>query len=236
MSWTRRLALIGGLMLAGASPASAAEYYYGLIFGSQSHPKLLRNTHTWATFVRAVGEGPDLSTYQLYVHTLSWYPASMKVRVWAAKPEQGVNMTLEQTLAAVYANGESVTMWGPFVLTAEVYNRSVWVYQQLQSGRVEYRAISTEYDLLIADCVHAVAAVDPVFGREHYPLIRIGKPASRYIAREIVVRSFRERGVIQAAYDNSWLVLRLGLNRYPIEVVPPQEVPARRCVLCLTSP
>ena len=35
------------------------ERYYAMIFGSQSSPKLLRYTHTWATFVRVVGEGDD---------------------------------------------------------------------------------------------------------------------------------------------------------------------------------
>src|SRR5689334_1085665 len=40
-----------------AAPAKGAERYYALIFGSQSSPKRLRDTHTWATFVRVVGEG-----------------------------------------------------------------------------------------------------------------------------------------------------------------------------------
>jgi hypothetical protein len=74
--------------------------------------------------------------------------------------------------------------------------------------------------------------VDPVFGRGHYPLIRIGDPASRFLAREIVVRGYENRGIDQAAFDNSWLIPRLGLDRYPIVVVPPQQIPRRRCVLC----
>jgi hypothetical protein len=77
-----------------------------------------------------------------------------------------------------------------------------------------------------------VAAVDPIFGRAHYPLIRIGKPASRYIAREIVVRGLENRGIDQAAFDNSWLISRLGLDRYPVTVVSPRQIPRRRCRLC----
>jgi len=51
-----------GLVLASAGrTARGGEFYYVMIFGSQSSPKLLRYTHTWATFVRAVGEGPDPS-------------------------------------------------------------------------------------------------------------------------------------------------------------------------------
>jgi hypothetical protein len=216
--------------------ADAEEFYFVLVFGSQSHPKQLRYTHTWATFVRAVGEGPDRNTYQLDAHTISWYPASLDVRVWALEPERGVNLTLEQTLAVVYANGEHVTMWGPFVANARVYNRSVEVYHILNSGRVQYRAISTRADPLISDCIHAVAAVDPDFGRDHYPLIRIGLPASRFIAREIVTRSVENQGINQSLYDNSWLIPRLGLNAYPIHIVPPWEIPLRRCFFCLCGP
>jgi hypothetical protein len=79
----------------------------------------------------------------------------------------------------------------------------------LESGRAEYRAISTPRNLQISDCIHAVAAVDPVFGRGHYPLIRIGQPARRFIARQIMTRSVFD----QWDSDNSWLVPRLGLDR-----------------------
>ncbi|MBV8228439.1 MAG: hypothetical protein JO329_00515 [Planctomycetaceae bacterium] len=93
---------------------------------------------------------------------------------------------------------------------------------------MRYRAIDSLRNLLISDCIHAVAAVDPVFDRGHYPLIRIGKPASRYMARQIMTRG----PVDQSLYDNSWLIPRLGLDRYPIEFVPPQQFPRRSCVLC----
>jgi hypothetical protein len=228
----RTCAALALLLLPGlAREAAGAEHYFVLIFGSQSRPKRLEATHTWATFVRAVGEGTDPNAYRLSVHTISWLPASGDVRVWAARPEPGVNRTLEQTLAYVYARDERVRLWGPFVIGVELYNRSVAVYNALQGGAVQYRAISTNANLLIADCIHAVAAVDPDFGRGHYPLIRVGIPASRYIAREIVLRGAR-RGVDPSAHDVSWLLPRLGLTSYPIEYVPPGEVPAARCLLC----
>jgi hypothetical protein len=234
---SRILVAIVGLMagLAGPSVARGETFHFALVFGSQSHPKLLKYTHTWAVFVRAVGQGPDLSTYQLDAHTISWYPASMSVKVLRPWPETGVNLTLEQTLSAVYANGEFVTLWGPFLIGTRAYQRSLVVRDLLHSGRVQYRAISTARDLLIADCIHAVAAVDPLFGRDHYPLIRIGNPASRYIAREIMVRSV-EQGIDQSRYDFSWLIPRLGLDRYPIQVVSPRELPTSRCGLCLLPP
>lgn len=208
--------------------AKGAEFYYALIFGSQSSPKQLRYTHTWATFVRAVGEGTDANSFAIEAHTISWLPQTLEVRVWRPWPEAGVNLDLYQTLQTVHASQQSVTMWGPFMIQKQAYDKSLWVRQLIDTGAPQYRAISTTRDLLISDCIHAVAAVDPVFGRGHYPLVRIGKPASRYIARQIMIRS----PIDQVAFDNSWLIPRLGLDRYPIEVIPPQQIPRRNCVLC----
>jgi hypothetical protein len=225
--WTQ--AVVGIVLLAATGEAGAGESYYLMIFGSQSSPKQLRYTHTWATFVKAVGEGPDPNAYTLEVNTISWLPRTLEVHVWRARPEPGVNLDLEQSLAAVYAHREGVTMWGPFIVRKILYERSLRVRQIAESGAAQYRAIDGSGDMLISDCIHAVAAVDPVFGRRHYPLIRIGKPASRYIARQVMTRSPFD----QAAFDNSWLIPRLGLDRYPIEVVPPRCIPRQNCFLCL---
>ena len=231
MLWRPRWAFAAVLGLWFAMTADAArgdEFYYVMIFGSQSSPKLLQYTHTWATFIRAEGEGPDASNYALYHHTISWLPESLDVRTWTLLPEPGVNLDLYGTLDAVYHDRERVTMWGPFRILPQVYERSLRVKEILDSGRAEYRAISTPRNLLISDCIHAVAAVDPIFGRGHYPLIRVGKPASRYIARQMMTRSVFD----QWQSDNSWLVPGLGLDRYPIDVVSPQQMPKRNCFLC----
>ena len=102
-----RAAILAAIVLSSATvEVAAAERYYVLIFGSQSQPKRLRYTHTWATFVRAVGEGPDPSGHALYIHTISWLPQTLEVRVWSPFPEPGVNLDLYQTLDAVAAHGE----------------------------------------------------------------------------------------------------------------------------------
>jgi hypothetical protein len=218
------------MAIAALTPGSVqgGERYYAMIFGSQSSPKLLRYTHTWATFIRVVGEGDDPRSYQVYQHSISWLPASGVIRVLSPVPEQGVNLDLHATLDAVARDGESVTMWGPFEMRPEIYERSLRIKAILDSGAAQYRAISTPRDLLVSDCIHAVAAIDPVFGRGHYPLIRIGKPASRFIARQVMTRSVFDQYQTHAL----WLVPRLGLDRYPIQVVPPQQILKRNCVLC----
>ena len=223
----RRLTTIA-LLLALAAPAQAGTYYYVMIFGSDSCPKQLRNTHTWATFIKATGDGTDPNAYAIELRTISWLPQDLRVEVFNPIPRPGVNLDLYQTLAVEYSHGDSVTMWGPFVVRPELYERAANVISVLNSGEARYRAISG-MELLTGDCVHAVAAVDPVFGRGHYPLIRIGRPASRYIVRQVMTRT----PVDEYQYDNSWLVPRLGLDRYPIKVVPPQRIPKRNCLLCL---
>ena len=58
----------------------------------------------------------------------------MEIHVWRPWPEPGVNLDLYQTLDAVHASHQSVTMWGPFVIEKEVYQRSLWVLQIIASG------------------------------------------------------------------------------------------------------
>ncbi len=72
-----------------------------------------------------------------------------------------------------------------------------------------------------------MTAVDPDFGRGHYPLIRTGKSASRYIARQIVKRADPDR--VQP--DQAWLISALGLDRHPVEVILPSQIPQRRSIL-----
>jgi hypothetical protein len=219
------LVLLGALL---NTSASASEYYFTMIFGSQSEPKQLRYTHTWLTVIRAVGEGPDLSTYNLELSTISWLPRTLEVRVFSPCPEPGINLDLYETLRVVLASGESITMWGPFVSHEELWERSLFIRSILDSGQSQYRAIDCSMDMRISDCIHAVAALHSELGRGHYPLIRIGKPASRYIAHKVMQRSRFD----QYLYNNSWLIPRLGLDRYPIEVVPPQAIAKAPCGLC----
>lgn len=219
-----RFLLLFGLSGAfSAQSANAEEFCYVVIFGSQSQPKQLRRCHTWATFVRAVGTGTHPNNYELFTHTISWYPASRQVTIWTPFPEPGVNLSLEETLATVLPQEERVAAYGPFLITPTLFNRSVQVHNTLLTGAVQYRAIDTAANKFVSDCIHAVAAADPVFGRAHYPLIRVGQSASRYIAKEIVRRS-PESGIVQTHHDSSWLIPRLGLDRYPITVFPPAAI------------
>lgn len=219
----RRVALLVLTLLAilPATRSSADEYYYAIVFGSQSHPKVLRYSHTWATFVRAVGTGSDLSTYALEEVTISWLPASLVVRVLAHEPEPGVNLGPYETIRYVQSNRENITAWGPFAVTPLLYQRALAQAARLRSGTVRYRALSGPRDLSFSDCIHAVADVDPQLGRGSYPLIRVGTSASRYIAMNVRTRSLMD----QERDDNAWLVQRIGLESLGVKVIRPRDTP-----------
>lgn len=191
------------------------DVFYMMIFGSESDPKQLRLTHTFATFVRATGEGADSTNYALTSYTISWLPRALDVRVRRLRPEPGINLDLHSTFRVVTRDGESVTMWGPYRITPEIYNRSIEVVNKLASGRELYRAYDGPFNDNISNCIHAAADVDPEYGRLRYPMNRVGKPASAFVAKQLLERTRYD----QTAADNGWLVPRLGLDRYPIEYV-----------------
>src|SRR5690349_18163739 len=96
-----RFGLAGLLALSGlllASSAARADRHYLLIFGSQTQPKIPRYTHTFCTIVRVADPLPGCANLPLEVHTISWLPATLKVRPFRLHAEPGHNFTLEETL------------------------------------------------------------------------------------------------------------------------------------------
>jgi hypothetical protein len=47
-----------------------------------------------------------------------------------------------------------------------------------------------------------------------------------------MVQTLEDDHIDQTRYDSSWLIPRLALDRYPIEIVPPRRIPAERCFFC----
>ena len=174
-----------------------------------------------------MGEGPNPAGYQVVAHTISFAPASLRVRTLALDAEARLNLNLEGSLAFCRDRNAAVTAWGPFLIRPEVYQQSLEVYALFNSGAVRYRAIDTLANRFVSDCIHAVSAVDAKFGRGHYPVIRTGKSASRCIAGEFATRTDPEL----ANPDQPWLLAALGLDRHPVEIILPGQVRRRRGIL-----
>lgn len=203
------------LGLGSVATARADEAFYIIVFGSQSSPKELRLCHTWVTYVRVARGGPS-GDRLLSVHTISWVPASRDVHVFAAHPEPGANLTLDQTLAFVLPQGQPVDVWAPMQIGPELYTSSVAQWRGLQRREALYQAIDRPGDD-VYDCIHANTALDPRFGLGHYPLIDTGKSASEHIVREIGARG----RYFDPHEDATWILAALGLGRYPVHVVRP---------------
>ena len=227
-----RLSRLAGMLLLalglGVGDAAADEYYFvddlRLAVEPEAAPLHAHLGHARAGRRR----GPDLNTYNLELSTISWLPPTLDVKVLRPWPEPGVNLDLYQTLQAVTANNESITMWGPFVVHPHS-GSGRWIRQILESGQAEYRAISTAAE-------HPDQRLHPRGGRggsRCSAVTTIRSSASASPPRATSPTSSCSGALFdQYQYNNAWLIPRLGLDRYPIEVVPPQAIAKVPCGLC----
>jgi hypothetical protein len=196
-----------------ASVARAEDAYYVLIFGSQTEPKRPRLTHTWATFVRTQSEAIAVNA-PMESFTISWMPASLTVRPLARRPETGTNLGLHETLRAMYANGERVSLWGPYRVSRELYERAAGYKLRLESGQLGYKAVdSRRPSPWISNCMHAVCdalGIPRTTIREEQVQ---GEAASASIAAMLLAG--RQAALVPGRGD--WLVAQLGLAAYPIK-------------------
>jgi hypothetical protein len=221
-------ALVAGVQPAGASGlealtrsprAPAAERYFLIIFGSQTTPKLARFCHTWGTVIRVreADDAPDAATpgqKHLDADTISWLPANLRVRPFALRSEPGVNLDLDTTIRAVLAHNQRVSAWGPYEITADLYQRALRRKARLDNGEMLYKAIDPLVRSSSAgDCIHALTDLDRARSRLYYnEIIRFGDSASHFV----VFRLHVEGNIIDGCSRHDWIREALGLSCYPI--------------------
>jgi hypothetical protein len=195
-----------------SQPSQAGERYFMLIFAAQSHPRIPRLTHTFATIVR-VAEAPGCPTPCVDAYTISWLPQTLTIHPYRLRDEPGVNLTLEQTLRWSYDHRMNVYEWGPYEIDAYFFTRVYREYARFESGEFRYKAIDPKQrGARTADCIHAVTDIDGLDNRGTYPVLISGVPATRKF-----VRVLTQRGRLrQPCDDTCWLQAALGLNCYPI--------------------
>jgi hypothetical protein len=198
-----------------AAPVPEYEHYYILLFGSQTTPRIPRFTHTWATVVKT-SEPPGCAPQVKEVHTISWLPATLKVRPFKFWVEKGVNLDLDTTLDTVLKNHEHVSLWGPYESWHGLYDRFMTQKAFLESGAIGYQCTDEFGEAAHTgngcDCFHALSDVDPEFDRSRYPLLFYGFPATENIVRQISERPI----LIHPQQTHDWLIPVLGLDHYPI--------------------
>src|SRR5436305_9523312 len=110
--------ILSAAALANPNAARADELYYMLLFGQQSGNQV-DLSHTFATFVRTAGEGQNKTKYDLDIHTISWMPRTLDVKL-LRRPEEGVNLSLRDSLRNANALKAEVSMWGPLRIKKEL--------------------------------------------------------------------------------------------------------------------
>jgi hypothetical protein len=195
------------LTAALAGPARAQECCYLLVFGSQRPGlNLPKYTHSFATFVRVTGASPG----RVEAFTISWLPRRAPIQVWALLPEAGSNYDLHTTLRLVAAQGERVSVWGPFRIEPDLYRRALAQKTRLENGDVLYKAADTGWPARrVSNCVHAISDIT---GR---PLLRIashgwGEPASYSITWWL------SPWIIDPHHTHDGVLASLGLAGWPL--------------------
>lgn len=219
--WFRGLFLLV-LTSAGANAAPSDERYYMTLFGAQSSPPQPSKTHTWATFVRTRitpdGEVP------VAVDTVSWMPATLRIRPLAFRRETGVNLTLADTFAWVASVGAHSSYWGPYEIDADRYAEVMARKEELESGTVKYRAIGAlTYTKLVSNCGQSFArSSSSDVGKFLYPTPTPGETGTSVLARRYLeVGALHDGGA-----THPWLLPAMGADRSPaIERRPGERIP-----------
>lgn len=201
---TLLLALALGFL---SGSARADERYFLLMFAGQRLPRTPDHAHTFATFVKRC-EGPN--GVQLEVRTISWLPASEKIRTIALRPEPGRNFELHETIRFVQEHRERVSLWGPYEIRPELFEMAGRQIDQLNSGRIRYKANDSLYRSDNAtNCIHAVGVL-ATGNRRH-----LASPGWGDTASHVVLESLMP-WVVGRMTTHDCVARELGLDKYEI--------------------
>lgn len=207
---TFRVFLAALLVLLSVREGRAGEAYYLLMFGTQRAAYTPDSAHCFATFVRARwdGDGPPKDA-RLEQRTISWLPANQVVRLFAL-PEQGKNFDLHSTLKYDQRNGERVSLWGPYEIQADLYERAARQIALLESGQVRYKCTDFGYRSdRVSNCIHAVSSI--VEGHR----LRIAVPGYGEVASYAILKRMSP-WLVDEGRVHSWVARELGLDDYPV--------------------
>ena len=197
---------------AGANVNAAAktnDLYFMLLFSQERDPRAPRFSHTYAAFVhaqRAAGE----KDYRLETHSISWLPASLDIRL-LRRAETGVNLSLKASLDLSKSLDTRISMWGPFQIKKELYDRAVRQESELSRGGILWKAWDGAFRRQgeAVNCFHAVADIDTDRG-----LLQTGT-AHGDAATEMVAQHLG-RWIVDPERTHDWVADRLGLKNYSI--------------------
>jgi len=197
------------LPLIGRPAPETVESYYMLMFSHQRDNNPIAFSHTFATFVKARTDELGQKGRVLESHTISWMPATMDIRL-LARSERGVNLDLEASLRFATTVNARISLWGPYRIQQELFDRAVQQTARLRTGAIAYKILDGRLRLRAAtNCIHAVSDIDTDNRLLETGTSR-GDEASSMVLRHL------QRWIIEPNRDHDWLGKSLGLDRYPL--------------------
>jgi hypothetical protein len=125
-------------------------------------------------------------------------------------PECGCNLGLHETLRYALGSEQRVSLWGPYLIDAELYCRALRQAALLESGWVRYKANDMGYySDNVSNCVHAVSSLADGY-RLRFVSPGWGETASYRVLDEL------GPWVLDRGRVYPWVGCALGLGRYPI--------------------
>jgi hypothetical protein len=195
------------------SHASAGQpSYYMIVFATQKSLNRPKFAHSFATFIKATDDEASPNGPVLQSHTISWLSANADVELVRLRPEAGFNFDLPSTLNRGRSIGARISMWGPYQIQEELYNRAVRQALRLDSQAIGYKVLDRRFRPDVAsNCIHAVTDLDMDNG-----LLDTGTERGEG-ASQLIVDHLR-RWIINPAETHSWISQRLGLDQYTIAI------------------
>jgi hypothetical protein len=206
------------LALLPAQPAAEAGDYL-LVFSAERVPYRPGKAHTFAAVVH-VEEGPGGCPRVADLCSLSWLPATLEVRVWAALPEAGRNVPLGETLARSLADGRRVCLWGPYRVRPELAEAFRSRVAAVEAG-FAYHGACFFFPRKVCDCARAVE--ETVAPSRRY----IGAFGYGAAAASVIVQEFSP-WVIEPGCSHPEVGTLLGLDGWPLIYRPFGDFTSRR--------
>jgi hypothetical protein len=202
---THTTRLLSAILLFCLSGAARADDYFVTVFGAESDPKRPKFSHSWATFVRLGGSGPEIVT-------ISWMPCTLELHPNRPYAEPGVNLDLHKSFQVTLANCEEVMAWGPYRIDCELFNRAKEHACRLESGEIRYKTIDfTRNPMRVSNCIHALTVFNPENRR-----LRIGRTNFGHVASYYVTDGYAA-WIPCPRQPECWVADLLGLGQYPIK-------------------
>lgn len=204
---------------ASAQCADGGERHYLTLFGAQSVPYRIRYTHTWAVFTRTAVTPTGEAV--LESHAISWMPATFKVRPFAVRTEPGVNLTLAESFGFVDSFAGRTSVWGPFEIDADHFDRLKARKDRLESGEIRYRATGAfTREGSISNCGQSFARAAPVVGERYLqPTPSAGENGTSRLA----LRYLRAGVLADGGKTHPWLLPMIGADGRPVTARQPGE-------------